>query len=135
MEPTTLAVAEVALDTGFTRQSVYRAIKDGRLSRWLVRDEKGHARLVPEAVTAIRSGGVLTLRVDTAPPAPSPAPTPPGWDVMAPWANAMLASDQWGPPPWPADRWTTLEAVIREAMERGCATHDAVLALSEELTA
>ena len=124
--PETLSVAEAAAASGFTRQALYRAIKDGRLTRWLIRDARGCARLVPEAVRAIRSGGVLTLRVDTAAPAPSPAPAPapPNWDVMAPWANSLLSPEHWGPPPWPACRWATLETVIREAEELAVAHGD-----------
>jgi hypothetical protein len=74
-EPATLSVAEVALATGFSRQAVHRAVRDGRLNRHLIRDAKGRARLVPEAVTAIRSG-LLRLRADSAAghtPAPPPA--------------------------------------------------------------
>jgi hypothetical protein len=48
------SVAEVATLTGFVRQTVYRAIKDGRLNRWLIRDAEGQARLAPDGVTAIR---------------------------------------------------------------------------------
>ena len=117
--PATLSVAEAAAASGFTRQALYRAIKDGRLTRWLIRDARGCARLVPEAVRAIRSGGVLTLRVDTAAPAPSPAPAPPlpTWELMAPWANSLLSPELWGPPPWPACRWASLETVIQQAEE------------------
>jgi AcrR family transcriptional regulator len=122
--PATLSVAEVAAASGFTRQAIYRAIKDGRLGRWLIRDSRGRARLVPEAVKAIRSGGILSLRVDTAAPALPPAPSPPSWDVMASWANALLCPEHWGPPPWPPDRWLTLEGVIDEAEELAIAHGD-----------
>jgi hypothetical protein len=135
--PAGLSVAEAATASGFTRQAIYRAIKDGRLGRWLIRDSSGHARLVPEAVKAIRSG-VLMPRVDTAAPAPppAPAPAPPNWDMMAPWANALLDSSQWGPPPWLACRWATLEIVSGEAeelfLEHGEFTAEKFAALEDE---
>jgi len=69
-------VAEVATLTGFARQTIYRAIKDGRLNRWLIRDAEGQARLVPDGVTAIRRG-VIRPRIDSQPrPAPAPVPAP-----------------------------------------------------------
>jgi hypothetical protein len=117
-QPATLSVSEVALATGFTRQAVYRAIRDGRLNRHLVRDSKGQARLLPEALQAIRSG-LLRLRVDSAaghapPPSPAPAAAPPA-EVWAPWANALLDCGHWGPPPWEPTRWRTLAVVAAEA--------------------
>jgi hypothetical protein len=122
MEPRTLSVAEAAAATGYARQSIYRAIRDGRLNRHLVRDSKGQARLMPEALTAIRSG-LLRLRADSAaghtpPPPPAPAPAPaPGevWANIASWANQLLDTASWGPPPWTGDQWSTLAAVLEEA--------------------
>jgi hypothetical protein len=123
-EPATVSVAEAALATGFTRQSIYRAIRDGRLNRHLVRDSKGQARLMPEALTAIRSG-LLRLRADsaaghtptTAPaPAPAPAPDPQTlWANIATWANELLDTASWGPPPWTGDQWSTLAVVLEQA--------------------
>jgi hypothetical protein len=114
----TLSVAEVALATAFSRMTIYRAVRDGRLNRWLIRDAKGQARLMPEAVTAIRRG-LIRPRIDSAPaPAPTPEPeyqagTPAdAWADCASWANALLDVAQWGPPPWPADRWATLDATL-----------------------
>ena len=109
-------MAEVAAATGFTRQAVYRAVRDGRLSRYVVKDGKGHTRLLPEAVAAIRSG-MLRLRVDThQPPAPAPAANPGElWGSVAAWANALLDLPSWGPPPWTGDQWATLSAVIEQA--------------------
>jgi hypothetical protein len=52
----TLSVAEAAAATGFSRQAVHRAIKDGRLSRFVIRDAAGLCRLLPEAIGQIRSG-------------------------------------------------------------------------------
>lgn len=70
------SVAEAATLTGFARQTIYRAVRDGRLNRWLIRDDKGQARLSPDGVTAIRCG-VIRSRVDSKPrPEPAPAPTP-----------------------------------------------------------
>ena len=118
-EPRTFSVAEMAAATGYARQSVSRAVRDGRLNRWLVRDSKGHARLMPEAATAIRSG-VLRLRVDSKaanlppPPAPDSAPAPSA-ELWAPWANGLLDLTQWSPPPWDATRWRTLLVVAAEA--------------------
>lgn len=113
-EPATLSVSEAAAGSGFSRQAIYRAIRDGRLNRYLVRDSRGQARLMPEALQAIRSG-LLRLRADSAAghtPAAVPAPSP---EVWAPWANALLDCSQWGPPPWEPTRWRTLEVVISEA--------------------
>ena len=82
-------MAEVATLTGFARQTVYRAIKDGRLNRWLIRDAEGQARLVPDGVTAIRRG-VIRPRIDSQPrpaPAPAPAPEPPADDPGEFWSR------------------------------------------------
>lgn len=121
MSPATLSIAEAAQASGFTRQALYRALKDGRLSRWLIRDSSGHARLLPDAVAAIRSG-VLRLRLDSAAAAPAPAVPPAAAPAaVSPlaqwveWANALLDSEQWGPPPWEPTRWRTLEIVAAEA--------------------
>jgi excisionase family DNA binding protein len=121
----TLSVGEVATLTGFARQTIYRAIKDGRMNRWLIRDDKGQARLLPDAVAAIRCG-VIRPRVDSKPrPAPTPAPEPAPeqqagdpaelWADTASWANALLDFAEWGPPQWPADQWATLDAVLDQA--------------------
>jgi len=121
-EPGTLSVAEVAAATGFSRVALYRAVKDGRLSRWLVRDDKGHARLMAECVGPIRSG-VLRVRAETrrAAPAPEPEPAPelpqPSWLDVAAWANELLDCSAWSAPPWPADRWATLNVVLDQASD------------------
>ena len=121
-DPPTLSVAEAAAATGFTRQAVHRAIKDGRLFRFLIRDSQGHARLMPEAVGAIRSG-LLRQRIDTAPPA-APAPPepvaavePPSWDEVAGWGNALIDRNAFGPSPWSATLWASLSNVIEMAWE------------------
>ena len=135
-EPATVSVAEAALATGFTRQSIYRAIRDGRLNRHLIRDSKGRARLMPEALTAIRSG-LLRLRADSGAgqaPAVDAEPSADVWaadasavgerweataappaDLWAPWANALLDCSLWTPPPWNPTRWRTLAIVAAEA--------------------
>jgi len=119
----TLSVAEVSTLTGFSRMTIYRAVRDGRLNRWLTHDDKGQARLLPDAAVAIRRG-VIRRRIDSQPrPAPAPAPEPQAgspadaWADCASWANAFLDVDLWGPPPWPADRWATLDAVLDQADE------------------
>ncbi len=115
-------MAEAATLTGFARQTIYRAVRDGRLNRWLIRDDKGQARLSPDGVTAIRRG-VIRPRVDSKPrPAPPPTPVPDPryqagnpaelWADNASWANALLDVERWGPPPWSADQWATLDAVM-----------------------
>jgi hypothetical protein len=73
--PPTLSVAEAAAATGFSRQAIHRAVKDGRLSRFLIRDAAGRCRLMFEAVAQIR-GGLIRQRVDTGRPAPPPRPAP-----------------------------------------------------------
>jgi hypothetical protein len=141
-DPPTLSVAEVAAATGFTRQAVHRAIKDGRLRRYLLRDSAGHARLMPEAVVQI-SRGLLRQRIDTAWPAPPPpAPEPeadPGfieWTDVAAWGNAQLDCNVFGPPPWTASRWCTLSVVLDQACElateRGPCTPEALAAFEAE---
>jgi hypothetical protein len=127
--PATLSVSEVAQASGYARQSVYRAIRDGRLNRYLVRDGAGRARLMPEALTAIRSG-LLRLRADSAaghtpPPAPAPAPAPAPdpkvlWANIASWANQLLDTASWGPPPWTGEQWSTLAAVLEQADDLEC---------------
>lgn len=144
-QPATLSVAEVALATGFSRQAVHRAVRDGRLNRHLVRDSKGQARLMPEAVQAIRSG-LLRLRVDSAaghtpppPPAPAPAPAPDPqtlWADIASWANRFVDASAWGPPPWPPEKWATLNAVLDQAddqaAEHGPCTPELLAQLEQE---
>ena len=44
------------------------------------------------------------------------APLPP-WERIAELANASLDCKSWGPPPWPADRWATLQVVFEMAQE------------------
>lgn len=114
----TLSVAEVSALTGFSRMTIYRAIGDGRLNKWLIRAGKGQARLLPDAAVAIRRG-VIRRRADSQPtPAPAPAPEPQAenpvnpWVDISTWANQLIDVDRWGAPPWPADRWATLEFVI-----------------------
>jgi hypothetical protein len=114
----TLSVAEVSALTGFSRMTIYRAVRDGRLNRWLIRDDKGQARLSPDAAVAIRRG-VIRRRIDSQPkPAPAPVPEPQAenpvnpWVDIASWANQLIDVAQWGPPPWPADKWATLEFVL-----------------------
>jgi hypothetical protein len=142
-DPPTLSVAEAAAATGFTRQAIHRAVKDGRLSRFLIRDAAGHCRLMPEAVGHIR-GGLLRQRIDTAPPAPAappPAPEPAAdevfsWADVADWGNAGLCCEAFGAPPWPADRWATLAVVLDQscalAAEQGPCTPEALAALRAE---
>jgi hypothetical protein len=141
-EARTFSVAEVAESTGFARQSLHRAVRDGRLSRYVVRDEKGRIRLLPEAASAIRSG-MLRLRVDTAaPPAPAPAPAEPefdsrqAWSDIASWANALIDVAAWGPPPWSGEQWATLDLLIDQAddlaAEHGGQTPELLASLQAE---
>ena len=115
----TFSVAEVAQGTGFSRQAIYRAIKDGRLNRWLIRDSGGRARLTGEAVAAIHSG-ILRPRVDSKPEVFKPAAKAPAitptLDDIAGWANALLLLP-WNPPPWNGIQWRTLAIVEAQAEE------------------
>jgi hypothetical protein len=43
-------------------------------------------------------------------------PTP-NWERIAELANASLDCSAWGPPPWPADRWVTLQVVLELAID------------------
>lgn len=43
-------------------------------------------------------------------------PTP-DWEAIATVANGYLDCSAWGPPPWPADRWSTLRVVLELAQE------------------
>jgi hypothetical protein len=115
----TYSVSEIAEATGFSVNSVYRAIRDGRLVRFLVRDAGGRARLMPEAARAIRSG-VLRPRSDSRPEAfaPAAAPAPaiqPDLEEVASWANALLLLPQWSAPPWDGKQWRTLAIVAAQA--------------------
>ena len=137
-DPPTLSVAETAAATGFTRQAVHRAVKEGRLSRYLIRDPQGRARLMPEAVSAIRRG-LLRQRIDTArpaPPPPEPAAEPPSWDEVAGWANALINRSAFGPAPWSAMLWASLSNVIEMADElaadHGPATPEALARFEAE---
>ena len=123
------SVAEVATLTGFARQSIYRAIKDGRLNRWLIRDAEGQARLSPDGVTAIRRGAIRP-RIDSQPrPTPAPVPEPQADEPDEFWSRygriagpdepplsedeaeehtALIVWHLWGPPDSkrpPADRF------------------------------
>ncbi len=136
----TLTVAEVASATGYSRVAVHRAIRDQRMGRWLIRDQRGRARLIAEVVDAIRRGAVLRVRADTRrPAAPPPPPPPPAGDgdgdglsatVWAPWANELLDADQWSPPPWDPTQWASLAVVLDQAAdlatEHGPLTADAL---------
>ena len=136
-DPPTLSVAETAAATGFTRQAVHRAVKDGRLSRFLIRDSQGHARLMPEAIGAIRRG-LLRQRIDTAPPAPEPEADPGfmDWSDVAGWGNAQVDCSVFGAPPWTAEQWSTLALVLDQscelAVERGPCTPEALAAFEAE---
>ena len=140
-DPRTLSVAEAAAATGFTRQAVHRAIKDGRLSRFLIRDSQGHCRLLPEAVGAIRSG-LLRQRIDTRPPAPPPPPAPeaaadrPSWHDVATWGNELIDRNAFGPSPWSPTLWASLSNVIEMAWElasdNGACTPAALAQLESE---
>jgi len=143
--PPTLSVAEAAAATGFTRQAIHRAVKDGRLSRFLIRDAAGHCRLMPEAVGAIR-GGLLRQRVDTARPAPAPPPTPepepdaaaegPTWEEVASWGNALIDRRAFGLAPGSSTLWVSLSNVLdlayEQATERGRCTPEALAAFELE---
>jgi len=141
--PPTLSVAEAAAATGFSRQAVHRAIKDGRLRRFLVRDAAGHCRLMSEAVGAIRSG-ILRQRIDTAPAAPPPpsAPEPeddqegPSWELVASWGNQLIDRRAFGLAPWSSTLWVSLSSVLdlayEQATERGPCTPEALAAFEAE---
>jgi len=109
----TFSVAEIARATGFSRQSIHRAIRDGRLSRYLIRDQAGRARLMPEAAAAIRAG-VIRPRVDTKKPTTLPAPN---WATIASWANRVLDGPTWSPPPWRGDLWSSLQFALETGTE------------------
>jgi hypothetical protein len=144
-EARTYSAAEIAAATGFSRQAVHRAVKDGRLARYVLKDGRGHTRLLPEAAAAIRSG-LLRLRVDSAaghtpppppPPAPAPAPDPQTlWADVASWANGLIDATAWGPPPWPPERWATLDIVLDQAddlaAEHGPCTPELLAQLEQE---
>jgi hypothetical protein len=140
-DPPTLSVAEAAAACGFSRQAVHRAIKDGRLSRFLIRDSAGRARLMPEAVGAIRSG-LLRQRIDTARPAPPPpAPEPAAdevfsWADVASWGNALIDRAAFGLVPWSSTLWVSLSNVLDMACalaaERGPCTPRALAAFEAE---
>jgi hypothetical protein len=121
---------------------VHRAIKDGRLRRFLVRDAAGRARLMPEAVGAIRSG-LLRQRIDTAPsqpPAPThePAAAPdlPTWKEVAGWGNQLIDRRAFGLAPWSSTLWVSLSEVLdlawELAAERGPCTPEAFAAFEAE---
>ena len=68
-------------------------------------------------------GGLLAWGEPAPPPPPAPVPEPeyqagnPAdlWADNASWANQLLDVERWSPPPWPADRWATLDAVLDQA--------------------
>jgi len=49
--------------------------------------------------------------------APLDAMPTPDWEAIAALANSYLDCSTWGPPPWPADRWSTLRVVLELAQE------------------
>ena len=48
----------------------------------------------------------------------SPGELPqPSWVDVAAWANELLDCSAWSAPPWPADRWATLNVVLDQASD------------------
>lgn len=116
-------ISEVSRASGVSRMTLYRAIKDGRLNRYLARNAGGAYRLTGEVMDFIRGGGIRA-RIDSPwvqtkgelrPPLAEVKAAPP--DVLVTeWANALLA-DTFGPPPWPPHLWSTLRWAWDEASE------------------
>lgn len=89
-------------------------------------------------------GGLLAWGEPAPPPPPAPAPGPeyqagnPAdlWADNASWANQLLDVKRWSPPPWPADRWATLDAVLDQAddlaAEHGAYTPELMARLQAE---
>jgi len=117
-----LNVSEAALHLGFrSRTPLQRLLRDGLLDDYRA-GHRGRALLLEtapagmpslrdrvRALTQYREGSPLW---DGAPAEPSP-----DWQRIAEAANGYLDCSAWGPPPWPADRWSTLRVVIELALE------------------
>jgi hypothetical protein len=115
-------VSEAALHLGFkSRTPLQRLLRDGLIDEYRA-GQRGRAVLLNtapkglpslkdrvQALTQYREGSPLW---DT-----TPSDGTPDWDRIAEVANGMLAAEHWGPPPWTALRWNTLQVVLEMAEE------------------
>jgi hypothetical protein len=112
-----VSLSEASRQTGVSRTQLYRLRDRGAL--------KGRLKPGPGRGDFIELEGLrehclecTRMRVDSVHSRPAPAPTaapevPLEW--VAGWANGQLAIDTWGPPPWPAVKWATLQNVFSMA--------------------
>ncbi len=112
-----VTISEASRQTGISRMQIYRLRDRGALKGWL-KPGPGRADLIELEGLREHCLGRIQLRVDSmhGKPAPAslPAPVVP-LEAVAAWANAQLAIDSWGPPPWNATRWATLLNVFELA--------------------
>jgi AcrR family transcriptional regulator len=117
-DPGGYSISEISRASGVSRTTLYRAIADGRLNPYLVRNEAGQLRLLATVLDAIR-GGLIRPRIDSPWVKPEGKPKPPvlTHELVAGWANGLIDPDLWGPPPWPGERWHTLLVTWNQAMD------------------
>jgi hypothetical protein len=114
-----LTVSELSRQSGISRQSVYRAIRDGRLSRYLITAPDGRRLLEPEALEFCTNGGIRGRR-DSPWMQWSDAPAVPDGprlEHVAGWGNALIDAAAWGPPPWTVEQWQSLRVVLEQAID------------------
>ncbi len=117
-------ISEVSRASGVARMTLYRALKDGRLNSYVIGDGRGPVRLKAAVMDFIRGGGIrprvdspwLDTKTELRPPLVEEKK---GGELpvtlIADWANGLLEPSLWGPPPWPAHRWSTLLITWDEA--------------------
>ena len=127
-----VSISEASRQTGISRTQFYRLRDRGALKGWL---KPGPGRGDRIELEGLREHclGCTRLRVDSAhgkraPTSPALAVVP--LEAVASWANAQLAIDSWGPPPWDPTRWATLMNVF-ELAEDLAAKHGPLTPLLE----
>lgn len=112
-----VSFSEASRCTGISRVQLSRMAERGDLADFL-RGRNGSVRLVELTGLLEHCKGACRLRADSRwqgmkrEPVQQPATD---WPAVAEWCNALLSPGDWGPPPWPADRWATLSVVLEVA--------------------
>ena len=104
-----VTVKEAAMLLGVSEQAVHAACRRGRIRFETI----GGVRVLQRDGLAARWHG-SSQRRRVVPQSAAPGPD---WPAIAERANEMLDCAAWGAPPWPSDRWATLQMVISLARE------------------
>ena len=102
-----VTVSEAALLLGVSQQAVHRACRVGRIRFEVI----GGVRVLQREGLAARWHGSSQRRRMI------PVEPEPDLVAIAERANAYLDCSAWGPPPFSADQWQTLQVVMEMAGE------------------